>query len=126
MLLFCPGPDGFQVEWQDWVRPNGSTNTWEKSAADGGILSHQPGWTSEQRRRRHELAVESPAIAVDTGLAIHEHATFLRAQAYDEKLKRWSGPDGFKRPDLYNDLHECAEREHGEGPTGDGTLAFNP
>jgi len=110
-----------QVEWQDWSRPNGSKNTWEKSTADGGIISPQPGWTSEQRRRRHELAVESPAIAIDTGLAIHEHATFLRSQAYEEKLKRWSGRDGLKKPDLYNDLHERIEREQDDGSTGDGT-----
>jgi histone-lysine N-methyltransferase SUV39H len=74
-----------QVRWDDWHRSDGTKTTWE-GPENTGINSAQ--WTREQRKRRRSLAAETLSIEVPSTTDIHNDATYLRSQAYEEKLLR--------------------------------------
>ncbi|KAF8204624.1 hypothetical protein BJ912DRAFT_938881 [Pholiota molesta] len=81
-----PPPDPWgDVRWDDWHRSDGTKTTWE-GPENTGINSAQ--WTREQRKRRRSLAAETLSIEVPSTTDIHNDATYLRSQAYEEKLLR--------------------------------------
>ncbi|KAF9480717.1 SET domain-containing protein [Pholiota conissans] len=74
-----------EVRWDDWQRSDGTKTTWE--SPNHSSIDSKP-WTRQQLRRRRLLAAESLAIEIPSTVDIHNDATFLRSQAYDEKLER--------------------------------------
>ncbi|KDR84130.1 hypothetical protein GALMADRAFT_236807 [Galerina marginata CBS 339.88] len=74
----------YQVRWDDWNRDDGTNTTWEtpETIAD-------TNWKTAQQKSRRILRNESLEIDVITTSDIHNTATYLRSQAYDEKLEKY-------------------------------------
>ena len=73
------------MRWSDWTRADGTKTTWAH-VDDREIDSS--AYRKSQTRRRRALAVESLAIDVPSTADVHNTETFLRSQAYNEKLIR--------------------------------------
>lgn len=71
--------------WEDWRRADGTRTTWHNED-DCNIDSTR--WTSSQKKLRRQKASESMEIEIMTTTDIHNNATFLRSQAFDEKLRK--------------------------------------
>jgi len=71
--------------WEDWRRADGTRTTWHHQD-DSSIDSTR--WASAQKRLRRQKASESMEIEIMTTTDIHNTATFLRSQAFEEKLRR--------------------------------------
>ena len=71
--------------WEDWRRADGTRTTWHHQD-DGNIDSSR--WSSSQKRLRRHKASESMEIEIITTTDIHNTATFLRSQAFEEKLRK--------------------------------------
>jgi len=74
-----------QVMWDDWRRADGTRTTWHRQ--HNSNIDSTP-WNSCQKRLRNQMANESMEIEIMNTTDIHNTATFLRSQAFDEKLKR--------------------------------------
>ena len=68
--------------WEDWRRADGTRTTWGDSSIDS------TRWASSQKKLRRQKASESMEIEIMTTTDIHNTATFLRSQAFEEKLRR--------------------------------------
>jgi histone-lysine N-methyltransferase SUV39H len=71
--------------WEDWRRADGTRTTWHHED-DCNIDGTR--WTSSQKKLRRQKASESMEIEIMTTTDIHNNATFLRSQAFDEKLRK--------------------------------------
>lgn len=71
--------------WEDWRRADGTRTTWHQED-DCNIDSTR--WSSSQKKLRRQKASESMEVEIMTTTDIHNNATFLRSQAFDEKLRK--------------------------------------
>ncbi|KAF8233816.1 SET domain-containing protein [Tricholoma matsutake] len=73
----------YQAQWENWTRRDGSNVTWDNNFLHWRDINF---WKRKQTARRNRLADESLDIEIWGTLDIHNTATRLRAQAYEEKL----------------------------------------
>jgi histone-lysine N-methyltransferase SUV39H len=74
-----------QARWGGWTRPDGTNTTWDDDLLHPDDLAY---WRRIQTCRRRGLADESSDIEIWGTLDIHNTATHLRAQGYQEKHQR--------------------------------------
>jgi histone-lysine N-methyltransferase SUV39H len=101
--------------WEDWRRADGTRTTWHRED-DCNIDGTR--WTSSQKRLRRQKASESMEMEIMTTTDIHNTATFLRSQAFDEKLKkaqREPQPNWVEETAKLMSRHQ--EHVHPSGPT---------
>lgn len=84
-------PDGtskYEVRWGNWSRKDGTNTTWQLDITDRNHLVNR--WNRSQLSKRSALAQDSPDMEVSwPDDAVHKRFTFLRAQAYEEKKRKW-------------------------------------
>lgn len=73
------------MRWDEWHRADGTKATWEP--VDSTSIDSSK-YRLRQKKRRRSLVNDSLQIDVYTTTDIHNTETFLRGQAYDEKLQR--------------------------------------
>lgn len=71
------------MRWNDWNRADGTKTTWE--SVDSPDIDSS-AYRKKQSQRRRTLAKESFAVDVPSTADVHNTETFLRNQAYNEKL----------------------------------------
>ncbi|KXN89026.1 Histone-lysine N-methyltransferase, H3 lysine-9 specific [Leucoagaricus sp. SymC.cos] len=108
----------FEIDWDNWTRPNGTTQSWHRMAP-----SVTREWQRIQNRRRKALAQDSIDIELDklAGTDIHNFATCLRAQAYEEKLKARMS----YKPTLEDDMHKLLLEKQDPEWESLATLSFS-
>ncbi|KIM46578.1 hypothetical protein M413DRAFT_65153 [Hebeloma cylindrosporum] len=79
------GKISFEVLWDGWRRADGTRTTWYQQ--DDSDIDSKP-WTAFQKKERDDKASESMEVEIMTTTDIHNNATFLRSQAFEEKLKK--------------------------------------
>ncbi|PPQ67598.1 hypothetical protein CVT25_012092 [Psilocybe cyanescens] len=95
----------YEVEWEDWNREDGSNTTWETAQTISDIK-----WRPAQQKLRNDIAAKSLSVDVMTTTDIHNIETFLRNQAYHEKLKRYSKE---KKTNNFNDMAKLMAKHQG-------------
>ncbi|KAF8066959.1 hypothetical protein FPV67DRAFT_1417027, partial [Lyophyllum atratum] len=73
-----------QAAWKEWTRADGSNITYDNNLLHPDDIKF---WKRKQTARRNQLASESLDIDIWATLDVHNTATQLRLQAYDEKLR---------------------------------------
>ncbi|KAJ3575476.1 hypothetical protein NP233_g1070 [Leucocoprinus birnbaumii] len=93
-----------EIHWYNWRRADGTTQTWHTLPA-----ASLREWETIQRRRRLEVVRDSIDIDLSafSGSDIHNFATCLRAQAYDDKLKLRQK----YQPTLEAEMHELLQEK---------------
>ncbi|KAF8958465.1 hypothetical protein BDZ97DRAFT_1841573, partial [Flammula alnicola] len=92
--------DLLYVRWDDWHRADGTKTTWNTV---NSIESSY--WHSTQQKARRQIANDSMEIDVITTSDIHNTATSLRSQAYEEKLEQLARAENRRRlPNLVADM----------------------
>ncbi|KAF8914363.1 hypothetical protein CPB84DRAFT_1742137 [Gymnopilus junonius] len=93
------------VRWDNWNREDGTNTTWETAET----INHS-SWSKPEKKRRKHLASESLEIDVFTTTDIHNTETYLRNQAYQEKLeKARSEPE----PDPFTEMAKLMAKHQG-------------
>ncbi|THH11195.1 hypothetical protein EW145_g786 [Phellinidium pouzarii] len=82
----------FQIEWDEWHRPDGTNTTWSDSLPGANSLSRS--WNVVQGRQRNAEARETADINLVTlsSYMPHNIRTAESVVAYSEKLRRWKIP----------------------------------
>ncbi len=71
------------MRWDDWARSDGTKTTWNTSDS-----INRDYWRKRQQNLRSGLAKKALDIDIISTTDIHNTETYLRSQAYQEKLKR--------------------------------------
>ncbi|GLB41257.1 putative set domain-containing protein [Lyophyllum shimeji] len=74
----------YEAAWKNWTRADGTNTTWDNQLLHEDDIKQ---WKRQQTARRNKLAQESLDIDLWDSLDIHNTATYLRQQAYEEKLR---------------------------------------
>ncbi|KAF5381719.1 hypothetical protein D9615_005625 [Tricholomella constricta] len=74
----------YEAAWKNWSRKDGTNTTWDNSLLHPDDIRD---WKRKQTMRRNRLAHESLDIDIWATTDIHNTATRLRVQAYEEKLR---------------------------------------
>ncbi|KAF5353913.1 hypothetical protein D9756_007135 [Leucocoprinus leucothites] len=93
-----------EIDWDSWKRSDGTTQTWHELSP-----AALRDWERIQNRRRREVVKDSIDIELSglAGTDIHNFATCLRAQAYDEKLKTRTNYN----PPLEDQMHDLLDEK---------------
>jgi histone-lysine N-methyltransferase SUV39H len=97
------------VRWDDWARPDGTKTTWN---TPDSINSYH--WRKRQQNLRSGLAKKALDINIISTTDIHNTETYLRSQAYREKLRRSTA----KQRNLMLELTQlqAKHQEYADGP----------
>ncbi|KAL5523914.1 hypothetical protein ACEPAG_8087 [Sanghuangporus baumii] len=102
----------YQVEWEGWQRPDGTSTTWTIGLLGASDLLDT--WDTARAKERREKAAKRPDIdlAELNNYKPHQFRTFECAVAYEEKRRKWR-----KKPDLWDEWLEMDKDDQDEERT---------
>ncbi|KAL5528295.1 hypothetical protein ACEPAF_7431 [Sanghuangporus sanghuang] len=106
------GDHRYQVEWEGWQRPDGTSTTWTIGLLGASDLLDN--WDAARAKERREKAAKKPDIdlAELDKYKPHQFRTFECAVAYEEKRRKWR-----KKPELWNEWLAMDKDEQDEERT---------
>ncbi|PPQ69245.1 hypothetical protein CVT26_003657 [Gymnopilus dilepis] len=95
------------VRWDNWQRADGTNTTWETDDTTVDLSV----WKKAQKKHRRNLANQTIEIDVHTTTDVHNTRTYLRSQAYQEKLDRVRREP---QPDYFADMAKLLAKRQGD------------
>ncbi|KAI9457763.1 hypothetical protein BJY52DRAFT_1271146 [Lactarius psammicola] len=89
------GISSYEIRWQNWSRPDGTSTTWMRDVEGESTLVES--WNDSLQTQRLQKAVESQSIDITllASTPMHDRLTFERSEAVKEKMDerlRRAGP----------------------------------
>ncbi|KAF4619229.1 hypothetical protein D9613_004892 [Agrocybe pediades] len=92
----------YEIHWDDWTRNDGTSTTWVPSDTEDVDLT---SWKRAQKNARIDLADDSLEVGLDfPTVDIHNTETFLRSEAYEEKLEAYEKRQKKRQENIFADM----------------------